>query len=182
MLKTFQILISGQVQGVGFRPYVFALAKDNNLKGEVSNNETGVIIIVSGTSVDLGSFCNQLTENPPPASIIEQFQSEEIEFQEFEDFRIIQSKTKSNLSLRLTPDFAICEACSFEIQNAEDRRYQYAFTTCVNCGPRWSVTKKFPFEREHTSIAGFVMCKTCLTEYKDPSDRRFHSQRNRRGE
>ncbi|WP_455168607.1 carbamoyltransferase HypF, partial [Aegicerativicinus sediminis] len=71
---------------------------------------------------------------------------------------------------------------SFEIQNAEDRRYQYAFTTCVNCGPRWSVTKKFPFEREHTSIAEFVMCKTCLTEYKDPSDRRFHSQTNTCGD
>lgn len=178
MSHTFKILVSGQVQGVGFRPYVYSLAVKYLLCGSVSNNEDGVIIYVSGTYEDIKKFYNTLLNNPPPVSKINSSSIKEIDYIQFHDFQIVPSRKGSRINLPLTPDFAICEDCQNEIINSKNRRYKYAFTTCVNCGPRWSITETFPFERQHTSIDEFPMCKTCNNEYTDPSNRRFHSQTN----
>ncbi len=178
MLKTYKITISGQVQGVGFRPHVYSLAHKFNLKGNVSNNEEGVIIFISGAENTVYKFYKKLLQFPPPVSLIKESSIIEIDFRNFEDFKIIPSNKNRPLNLPLTPDFAICEDCKKEIETVDNRRYNYAFTTCVNCGPRWSITKTFPFERTHTSIDDFPMCDTCKNEYTNPNNRRFHSQTN----
>ena len=178
MLKTYKIAISGQVQGVGFRPYVYSLATEKKLNGTVSNNEEGVIIYLSGLENSIHSFYTKLLQFPPPVSRIKDSSITSVEFQSFDDFKIIPSKTEGSLNLPLTPDFAICNDCKNDIKNSKNHRYNYAFTTCVNCGPRWAITQTFPFERNHTSIHNFPMCGDCKTEYTSPLDRRFHSQTN----
>ena len=178
MQKTYQISISGQVQGVGFRPYVYVLAHNLKIKGTVSNNECGVIILITGEAQDILSFYKKLIEKPPVVSRIIHHTIQEIAYKEFDSFRIIESQKGSKLNLQLTPDFAICDECKKEIVSRENRRYLYPFTTCVNCGPRWAITTTFPFERKHTSIDEFTMCEACKDEYSNPLDRRFHSQTN----
>ena len=178
MLKTYRIIITGQVQGVGFRPFVYVLAQQYNLKGTVSNNENGVIIFISGSNKNTQSFYRNLIQNPPPVSKIKDSNIYEIPFRNFNDFSIIPSTKKGKLNLTLTPDFAICDDCKNDISNENDHRYNYPFTTCVNCGPRWAITNTFPFERINTSIDEFNMCDECKNEYTNPTDRRFHSQTN----
>ena len=178
MLKTYKISISGQVQGVGFRPYVYSLAIDFSLTGTVSNNEEGVIIFVSGLEDSIHKFYNKLIQFPPPVSRIKNSEILQIEDRFYDNFKIVPSKKGGQLNLSLTPDFAICEDCQKDIINPENRRFDYPFTTCVNCGPRWAITETFPFEREHTSMDEFPMCEDCLDEYTNPLDRRFHSQTN----
>lgn len=178
MFRTFQITITGQVQGVGFRPFVFALAKEFELYGTVSNDEKGVIIILTGKEEQVNTFYKELRKNPPPVSRINQSNILPLEFIEFKDFKIIPSSKNGKLNLCLTPDFAICEHCKNDVSNPKNRRFEYPFTTCVNCGPRWSITTTFPFERAHTSMQDFEMCETCQEEYSNPNDRRFHSQTN----
>ena len=178
MLKTYKILISGQVQGVGFRPYVYSLASNFKLTGTVSNNEEGVIIFVTGTKSNALSFYKSLINNPPKVSKISTHTIIEIGKEAFDDFKIVPSQKEGKLNLQLTPDFAICNDCKQEILDKKNRRYQYPFTTCVNCGPRWAITNTFPFERNHTNMNGFNMCDDCKKEYTDPTNRRFHSQTN----
>jgi hydrogenase maturation protein HypF len=178
MLKTFQISITGQVQGVGFRPFVFTLAKEFELCGTVSNDEKGVIIILTGKEEQIHTFYQKLRKNPPPVSRINQSEIKQLELIEYEDFSILPSSKKGKLNLCLTPDFAICENCKSDVSNPKNRRFEYPFTTCVNCGPRWAITKTFPFERAHTSMQHFEMCEACQEEYSNPNDRRFHSQTN----
>ena len=178
MRETYKILVSGQVQGVGFRPYVFGLATSFNLVGTVSNNIEGVIILVTGKEQDVHGFYTELINNPPPVSKIKSSSIESIESIEFQNFEIIPSEKNGQVNLPLTPDFALCEDCKKELVDKGNRRNDYAFTTCVNCGPRWSITRIFPFERAHTSVDDFPMCKACNDEYTDPVNRRFHSQTN----
>ena len=178
MSVTFKISISGQVQGVGFRPFVFNLAQRYELKGTVSNNEEGVIIYINGDQSSVEAFYDDLIANPPPVSRIQDHKLKRVEHLPFDDFKIIPSEKQAKLNLQLTPDFAICSSCSTDIRDLNNRRYDYPFTTCVNCGPRWAITQTFPFERHNTSIEKFMMCKECKAEYTDPADRRFHSQTN----
>lgn len=178
MQKTYKILISGQVQGVGFRPYVYNLAKDFLLKGSVSNNENGVIILVQGLDQSVQDFYDRLIHFPPQVSKIRECSITEIQFILFNEFNIVPSTKEGQLNVILTPDFALCDDCKDDIKDVENRRFSYPFTTCVNCGPRWAITETFPFERNHTSIDEFPMCETCQEEFENPSNRRFHSQTN----
>ena len=178
MQKTFQIQISGRVQGVGFRPFVFALAQKHALSGMIYNNEQGVIIQVNATPRQANDFVEDLLQNPPPVARILQHQIKEIPHQVFEGFRIQASAKNSQVNLPLTPDFAICQDCQTELTDPANRRYHYPFITCVNCGPRYAITQQFPFEREHTSVVEFPMCNTCNEEYSAPENRRFHAQTN----
>jgi len=178
MSKTFEITISGQVQGVGFRPFVYGLAKQFQLCGSVCNNQDGVRIHINASEERANDFLVCLLENAPSISVIQFHKISEIQFQEFDEFKIVPSEAKSQINIPLTPDFAICESCKEEIRDKNNRRYGYAFTTCTNCGPRYAVTTKFPFERANTTVANFKMCSTCQTEYTNPDDRRFHSQTN----
>jgi hydrogenase maturation protein HypF len=178
MHKSYKIIINGRVQGVGFRPYVSKLARKMGLKGIVSNNEEGVIIFASGESDDVLEFYQELISKPPPVARIKAHKMMKTKSIAYDTFEIVPSSTKGKLNLSLTPDFGICPSCSAEISNPDNRRFNYPFTTCVNCGPRWSITNTFPFERAHTSIHEFSMCPDCKTEYTVPDDRRFHSQTN----
>ncbi|MGZ0014703.1 carbamoyltransferase HypF [Yeosuana sp. AK3] len=178
MQHTYKILISGQVQGVGFRPFVYKLALEFLLKGSVSNDEHGVIILVQGSEKSTHSFYERLITVPPPVSKIKKSSIHEIQYPKFVDFNIVPSKKSGQLDLILTPDFAICEDCKKDMIDSDNRRYNYPFTTCVNCGPRWAITETFPFERSNTSMDDFPMCDNCIKEYTNPSDRRFHSQTN----
>ncbi|WP_422858752.1 carbamoyltransferase HypF [Flagellimonas sp. S174] len=178
MLKTFKIQVGGQVQGVGFRPFVFKLAIKHQLKGTVSNNAKGVLIYVNGTSSALMNFMEDILEKAPDAAIIQGHSMDEIEPMEFENFSIVLSQSTTKIGIPLTADFAICNSCKSEIQDPGNRRYWYAFTTCTQCGPRYAITQKFPFERAHTAMSQFTMCESCVTEYENPKDSRFHSQTN----
>lgn len=178
MLVSQKIRIAGQVQGVGFRPFVYNLARRFNIKGFVSNDERGVIIHLEGSRDTIDEFYRKLIDDPPPLARIRSHVIENSDHQNCTDFRIRTSQKEGPLNLQLTPDFGICDTCREEIADPENRRFGYPFTTCVNCGPRWAVTQDFPFEREHTSLEEFTMCPDCAEEYADPSNRRFHSQTN----
>ncbi|WP_157663377.1 carbamoyltransferase HypF [Gilvibacter sp. SZ-19] len=178
MSKTFQIQIEGQVQGVGFRPFVFNLAKKHKLNGTVSNNENGVLIYCNTSKEGVDRFSEDILLHKPEIAIITSCKIVGSPFTEFNNFTIISSKTQAQINVPLTPDFAICESCKTELSDSKNRRYNYPFTTCVQCGPRYAITTKFPFERAHTSLTEFDMCEACHAEYINPNDRRFHSQTN----
>ncbi|NER09456.1 Hydrogenase maturation protein, carbamoyltransferase HypF [Muriicola jejuensis] len=175
---TYRIVIKGQVQGVGFRPFVYSEAARLGIKGTVSNNEEGVIIYASATDNDLQQFCKQLVTTPPRVARVKSHSVQQMEEREFNDFSIVPSEKNARLNLQLTPDFALCEDCEKELSDPANRRFNYPFTTCTYCGPRWAITNAFPFERDHTNMVSFPMCKDCVKEYGDPLDRRFHSQTN----
>tara|TARA_R110002051_G_scaffold313263_3_gene389211 strand:- start:7068 stop:9329 length:2262 start_codon:yes stop_codon:yes gene_type:complete len=178
MQQTFEITISGQVQGVGFRPFVYGLAHQFQYKGSVCNSEDGVLIHLNSTEEKARKFLGTILKSAPVVSKIQSHAISEIPFQEYDDFRIISSDSNRQINIPLTPDFAICESCKTEIRDKSNRRHGYAFTTCTNCGPRYAVTTKFPFERSNTTVSEFKMCTACETEYTNPNDRRFHSQTN----
>lgn len=172
-----EIHISGRVQGVGFRPFIFNLAEEFGLKGYVSNDELGVIIVCQGENSE--QFFNDIHHRKPKSSEIIFSEIKEIETAEiFDNFYIKPTEKNIVVDIPLTPDFATCESCETELFDEKNPRYFYPFTTCTQCGPRYSVTKKFPFERENTAIEVFKMCPNCLEEYQNPEDVRFHSQTN----
>lgn len=177
--KTFEIIISGRVQGVGFRPFIYNLATKYNVKGFVTNNEIGVLINAVADEKILDTFYNQIFIQKPISSEITSSQKNNISSKEiFNDFCIKPTAPNLIIDIPLTPDFAICENCSAEMLDPENSRYYYPFTTCTQCGPRYTITKKFPFERINTSIDEFSMCNNCLHEYKNSDAIRFHSQTN----
>ncbi|MFK7814609.1 MAG: carbamoyltransferase HypF [Maribacter sp.] len=178
MKQTFQIVISGQVQGVGFRPFVYGLAHQFQYYGSVCNNEVGVLIHINSTEEKTRKFLASIIKGAPAVSSIQSHSISEIPFREFDDFIIVPSEVNNQINIPLTPDFAICESCKTEVRDTKNRRFEYAFTTCTNCGPRYAVTTKFPFERASTTVSTFNICTTCQTEYTNPNDRRFHSQTN----
>ncbi len=176
--KTFKIQIYGQIQGVGFRPFVFNLATKHLLSGTVSNNENGVIIHINTSKENASFFLEQIIENKPKISIITASLLEEVPYSEYKNFAIVPADTKEQINIPLTPDFSVCETCIKEINDINNKRYNYAFTTCVHCGPRYTITTKFPFERVNTTLSSFAMCDSCNQEYINPANKRFHSQTN----
>lgn len=166
------------MQGVGFRPFVYRLANKNCLKGTVSNNENGVLVSITATKEKAQVFLESVLEKAPANASIQSHTISEVRYQEYPDFQIIPSVAKHQINIPLTPDFAICDRCKAEIREPNNRRYGYPFTTCTNCGPRYALTTRFPFERGLTTVASFDMCDICKQEYSNPEDRRFHSQTN----
>lgn len=166
----------GIVQGVGFRPYVFQLANRNNLKGWVHNSAQGVSIEVEGEAVQVENFLKELQEKPPRLARIVSISSMPQELKGYHVFEIKKSSFGEERNVLISPDIAICDDCRREIATPEDRRYRYPFTNCTNCGPRFSIIKDVPYDRERTSMASFPMCLSCGQEYHDPADRRFHAQ------
>jgi hydrogenase maturation protein HypF len=163
---------------VGFRPFVFREALAFGLVGRVSNTEAGVEVIASGPLKNLELFYTKITRQAPAIARVARHDFEEIPYQRAAHFQIVPSAKNKQLNLQLTPDFAICPDCSQEMKTQDNRRFGYPFISCVNCGPRWALTKIFPFEREHTSMQAFEMCPECNVEYGNPADRRFHAQTN----
>lgn len=178
MQKTVKIWIKGLVQGVGFRPFVYRLALQTSLSGYVKNTEKGVLIVVSGNTGEIEVFSKNLIKNPPQAAQIISVETEECTNENFKGFTIQESDEGEKPNLALTPDFALCAACAAELQEPSNRRHHYPFISCVDCGPRWSVTQRFPFDRKNTTFGSVTQCPNCLVENKDPQNRRFHSQTN----
>lgn len=174
-----KIQVQGQVQGVGFRPFVFRLAKELGLKGEVKNSPAGVEICLQGDSQVLEDFWNRLHHDLPPLAKITKSNKMPLDQKiVYHDFKILESTSGTSHQVLISPDIAICEDCLQELLDPENRRYLYPFTNCTNCGPRLTITSSIPYDRASTSMACFPMCAECAKEYNDPTDRRFHAQPN----
>ncbi len=173
-----RISITGVVQGVGFRPWVFRLATLHGLTGRVRNLSSGVTIEAFGPPERLDAFLADLRATPPPAAEIHSLECAAIPFLPDASFTIAISESGDRRDVSIPPDLATCDACLAEIRDPANRRYGYAFTNCTNCGPRYTIACGVPYDRASTTMAGFTMCPACQREYDDPSDRRFHAQPN----
>ncbi|WP_139451827.1 carbamoyltransferase HypF [Campylobacter armoricus] len=172
----YEIYIKGLVQGVGFRPFVFNLAKKLNLKGEVYNNGLGVVIILESNENDMLFFKEKLLADLPPLSRVDEINFSLIKLkQSYKEFIISSSQNTEKFSPILS-DFALCEDCCNEFYDEKNSRFKYPFITCTNCGPRFSIIKKLPYDRANTTMDIFKMCSFCQSEYEDPTNRRFHAQ------
>jgi len=163
----FHIEIRGIVQGVGFRPFIYNLALSFNFKGYVVNNGYGVLIVINTLKEKLNQFIKQIKLYSPPLSKIESIdiidkRSDEI----FNDFTIKKSKISNNLSSQIPSDIAMCKECENELNDKNNRRYQYPFISCTNCGPRFSIIKNLPYDRKNTSMDKFKMCKNAKKNMK----------------
>lgn len=175
-MTTEEIRIRGTVQGVGFRPTVYRLAKACGLRGDVCNDGQGVLIRVSGSEGALEEFVQRLQQECPPLARIHQLTRQRYENElAFKDF-IISHSVHSAVSTEIAPDAATCLQCQAEIFNPFSRWFRYPFTNCTHCGPRLSIIRAIPYDRQNTSMAAFVMCSNCTQEYKDVENRRFHAQ------
>lgn len=173
-----KVVIRGAVQGVGFRPFVYRLAGELQLKGWVSNTSEGVFIEVEGDRDSLNTFLRRLQSDKPPRSSIQSLEHSFLDLLHFTTFQIKESRTKGQPTTLILPDIATCPDCLREIFDATDRRYMYPFTNCTNCGPRFSIIESLPYDRCNTSMKKFEMCPDCGREYENPLDRRFHAQPN----
>ncbi|MGH8215753.1 MAG: Sua5/YciO/YrdC/YwlC family protein, partial [Rhodanobacteraceae bacterium] len=172
------IRVRGLVQGVGFRPTVWRLARECALSGDVRNDAEGVLIHAWGTDADRGRFTRRLRAEAPPLSRIDALESAPMAGRaEPAEFRIAPSGS-GHVHTGIVPDAATCEPCMREVLDPGDRRHRYAFTNCTHCGPRLSIVRRIPYDRAHTSMSAFPMCERCRAEYEDPADRRFHAQPN----
>ena len=177
-MRTFKIHITGQVQGVGFRPFVYRLANEWDLFGVVINDVTGVHITINSDQEVAELFLKKIVESAPEQSRIENTRIEKCQPKSYEEFSIGMSSSSGAKEVRLSPDFGFCKDCMEDLKNKKDRRFHYAFTTCTNCGPRYSIIKDLPYDRPLTEMNSFEMCKECQSEYSNPTDRRFFSQTN----
>ncbi len=175
-MRSIEIQVSGIVQGVGFRPYVYTLALNENLNGWVNNDDRGVNITLEGHDKNIKNFIKELKNSPPPLSKIDNINVTELELKNYTSFEIIKSKTTSNKSTIISPDMAVCNDCIDDISDNENFRFKYALTNCTNCGPRYSIINTVPYDRVNTSMSKFVMCEDCHAEYKNPLNRRYHAQ------
>jgi hydrogenase maturation protein HypF len=173
-----KINITGAVQGVGFRPFVYRLAKVIGLKGYVLNNTIGVFIEVEGKKHELDEFLIKIEREKPPLSKIYSLQHSFLEDIGFKDFEIRESEAEGDKRVSILPDIATCEDCLRDISTPLDRRFLYPFTNCTNCGPRFTIINALPYDRKNTSMKVFKMCPDCEREYHQPLDRRFHAQPN----
>ncbi|MDX1779687.1 MAG: carbamoyltransferase HypF [Thalassovita sp.] len=167
------IRVRGQVQGVGFRPFIWQLAQRMGMRGEVLNDPEGVLIRVSGK--DLDAFEVALRTEAPEMARIDAVESTILDFEPGPGFEIGTSKGQG-ADTRVTPDAATCPDCLAEIRDPGDRRFRYPFANCTRCGPRFTILKSLPYDRARTTMADFPMCPECAAEYADPGDRRFHAQ------
>jgi len=172
-----QIFITGAVQGVGFRPFVYNTARQLNIVGEVYNNSGGVIIITKCSQVQFEEFLLKLKNNTPILATIASIKIKQVVLGSYTSFNITKSRS-SKVSALVLPDTCICDDCINDISDKNNHRYGYAFTNCTNCGPRFSIIKNIPYDRQYTSMASFIMCQRCQREYKNPNNRRFHAQPN----
>jgi len=170
--------ISGVVQGVGFRPFLFGLAHTHGLTGQVSNTAKGVLALVEGNCDAVADFVREISEKSPLLSRVTGIESQEMPVQGFTSFDIVKSRGSNLRNTLISPDVSICANCLAEMKNSIDRRFEYPFINCTNCGPRYTIIQDVPYDRPKTSMKGFQMCADCQKEYDNPLDRRFHAQPN----
>jgi hydrogenase maturation protein HypF len=173
--KAYRLIVKGTVQGVGFRPFIYRLASRFGFNGYVKNVGQGVEIFIENGHPDLEAFLKALKEEAPPLARMESVDWLEAE-PEGRDKFIIDRSTQEESFVFISPDIATCPDCLKEIETPGERRYQYPFTNCTNCGPRYTIVKELPYDRAKTTMTGFRMCPDCQKEYENPLDRRYHAQ------
>jgi len=170
------IEVTGVVQGVGFRPFVYALARRMSLSGWVRNTSAGVELEVEGDPLALQAFVDGLKSEAPPLARIDAVRVEQRPANGLSDFAILDSQAQAGAFQPVSPDIGLCDDCLRELNDPANRRHRYPFINCTNCGPRFTIIRDIPYDRPLTTMASFKMCPECAAEYADPSDRRFHAQ------
>ena len=170
--------VEGTVQGVGFRPYVYRLAGELGVAGHVLNDSRGVVVEVEAPEAAVEAFLARLPAEAPPLATVERVVAEPLEELGERGFSIRDSPPGGEPRAAVTPDSATCVDCLGDLFDPADRRFRYPFTNCTNCGPRFTIVRDVPYDRPHTTMAGFEMCAACRAEYENPADRRFHAQPN----
>ncbi len=177
--KALELVVHGVIQGVGFRPFVYRLAKKVEVCGSIANTSQGVVILAEGAPADLDRFIHALTSEAPPLARITSIRQQEASCDgDRRGFTILQSRASSTPSTMVPADIALCDDCRQELLDPADRRYRYPFINCTNCGPRFTIVESIPYDRPSTSMAPFPMCAACQAEYDNPDNRRFHAQPN----
>ncbi len=171
--QVVKITVRGLVQGVGFRPFIYLLARRFHVKGTVSNCNSGVIIYATGRN--LAGFAEHIQREAPPAARIKSLTVEPANHEYFSDFSILPSRNDEDAITEISPDIAVCEACLDDMK-LQDKRRDYPFVNCTHCGPRFSIVRTLPYDRQKTSMGSFPLCPSCSKEYNDIEDRRFHAQ------
>ncbi len=171
-----QVRVRGQVQGVGFRPFVYRLAHELALGGSVCNDGDGVAIELQGVPDAVAAFLDRLQSEAPPLARVHSVACDPLPVTAAADRFVIAGSQGGRSATAITPDTAVCPDCLTELFAPSDRRYRYPLINCTNCGPRYTITRALPYDRPNTSMAGFTMCPQCQSEYDDPLDRRFHAQ------
>ena len=176
MIERALIDVTGLVQGVGFRPFIHSLATSLDLRGFVQNRGSHLFVDVEGDAGALTAFVDRLTTTPPPLAAIDRVECQRTAPAQHQRFVIATSEVVADNVVRVPPDVATCEECRRELFDSGNRRYRHPFITCTTCGPRFSILRRLPYDRESTAMAAFEMCAACQAEYSNPRDRRFHAQ------
>lgn len=175
-MPQFKVTITGTVQGVGFRPFIYRTAKKNNIRGYIKNAGNGVLLLLEGKEAEIKDFLNDVKNNNPPLSRITNIDIKPCKDKIYNDFQILKSEKHGGSESIMPPDVTMCDVCFSEVFDKKNRRYLYPFTVCTDCGPRFTIIESLPYDRENTTMSKFKMCETCRTEYFDPMDRRFRAE------
>ncbi|HEY8125189.1 MAG TPA: carbamoyltransferase HypF [Methylocystis sp.] len=173
--QALEFRVRGRVQGVGFRPTVWRMARELGLAGEVLNDGNGVLVRVSGDQSRIAALLRRIECDPPPLAHIDSIERRRYSGRLPQEFRIAES-IGGPARTQVAPDAALCGACAAELRDRSERRYRYPFTNCTHCGPRFSIVTAVPYDRATTTMASFVLCAACAAEYRNPNDRRFHAE------
>src|SRR5882724_676428 len=176
MASACSIQVRGVVQGVGFRPFVYRLARANTLGGWVSNGEEGVEIYLEGPAQGMEAFVRDLQTQAPPAASISEMEVRSPTPIGVHEFTIRESQRKARPTVRVSPDLPVCDACLQELFDPANPRFQYPYINCTNCGPRYSIVLGLPYDRPNTTMRNWPLDLSCAAEYADPANRRFHAQ------
>ncbi|HEY4105838.1 MAG TPA: acylphosphatase, partial [Polyangiaceae bacterium] len=171
-------VVTGVVQGVGFRPFVHRLAREFGLVGFVRNRAGEVELEAEGTGAALDDFESALRHRAPPLAAISECESSRVPARGEQEFSVENSTEQASAVPYIAPDAAVCAECLRELFCAEDRRFHYPFLNCTDCGPRFTIIERAPYDRERTTMSTFVQCEACQSEYTDPTARRFHAEPN----
>ncbi len=174
--RRLRICVRGVVQGVGFRPFVYARAAACGLSGSVRNDSAGAVIEVEGDAGKIAEFLTHLRDRPPPLAVVESIETHDVAAVGGTGFTIADTSRSAGGRTLASPDVAMCVECAAEQRDPTNRRYRHAFVNCTNCGPRFTIIASLPYDRASTTMAQFTMCAACAAEYNDPGDRRFHAQ------
>ena len=178
MVHRTKATIQGIVQGIGFRPFIYNLAKKFDLNGFILNTSSGVEIEVEGDSENIEQFFKTIENNNLPLAHITSIERISLSPANYQDFIICESVASTERTTLISPDICVCKDCLAEMRNPKDRRYRYPFINCTNCGPRYTIIEDVPYDRLKTSMRNFQMCEDCQQEYDNPTNRRFHAQPN----
>ena len=174
--QAYRLIISGQVQGVGFRPFVYRNAQDCGIKGWVQNKKGDVHIHAQGSKDKLDIFIQHLVSQAPAVAQVKIKEKTAVAIKQLSEFKILASNHQGEKNIHIPIDYPICHDCLVELNDPHNRRYQYPFINCTQCGPRYTIIQQLPYDRKHTTMAGFALCSECRKEYHDPGNRRFHAE------